>query len=222
MQAIMEPIFELPYLFGVVILGMLILRNARGRKQFILFGTMAIILGCGDAFHLVPRMWALIVSGDTSLSIYAASLGFGKMVTSITMTIFYVLLYHVWRLRHDVTDRGFLTGLIYLLAITRVVICLLPQNHWLSPDPSLAFGIYRNIPFVLMGILIIVLYAQTGHGKSDAFSKMWLAITLSFIFYVPVVLFADAFPLVGMLMIPKTCAYVWIILMGYWEVKKSV
>lgn len=29
-----------------------------------------------------------------------------------------------------------------------------------------------------------------------------------------VVLWADAFPPVGILMIPKTCAYVWVVLMG--------
>lgn len=223
MQAIMEPIFELPYLFGVVILGILILRRARGRGQFVLFGIMAIVLGCGDAFHLVPRMWALIVSGTTSLPLYTAPLGFGKLVTSITMTIFYVMLYHVWRLRYDITGRGLLTGLIYLLAITRVIICLMPQNNWLTPDASLAFGIYRNIPFVIMGIIIIFLYFTEAKRRHDlAFGKMWLAITLSFIFYLPVVLFADAIPLVGMLMIPKTCAYVWIVLMGYWEVQKNV
>ena len=28
---------------------------------------------------------------------------------------------------------------------------------------------------------------------------------------------ADVIPLLGMLMIPKTCAYVWIVFMGYLE-----
>jgi len=49
---------------------------------------------------------------------------------------------------------------------------------------------------------------------------MWLAILLSFGFYVPVVLWADVYPLVGMLMIPKTCAYVWAVWMGYKEFKR--
>ena len=47
------------------------------------------------------------------------------------------------------------------------------------------------------------------------FSWMWLAIGLSFAFYVPVVLWSHTIPMVGMLMIPKTCAYVWIVAMGY-------
>jgi hypothetical protein len=44
---------------------------------------------------------------------------------------------------------------------------------------------------------------------------MWLAVALSFAFYIPVVLFADAVPAIGMLMIPKTCAYLWIVWMGF-------
>ena len=49
---------------------------------------------------------------------------------------------------------------------------------------------------------------------------MWLTIVLSFAFYIPVVLFADTIPLIGMLMIPKTCAYVWTVWLGYSDMKK--
>ena len=48
---------------------------------------------------------------------------------------------------------------------------------------------------------------------------MWLTIVLSFGFYIPVVLWADAVPIIGMLMIPKTCAYVWTVLIGYKAMK---
>ena len=50
---------------------------------------------------------------------------------------------------------------------------------------------------------------------------MWLPIVLSFGFYIPVVLWADAVPLIGMLMIPKTCANVWTVLIGYSAMKKE-
>ena len=51
---------------------------------------------------------------------------------------------------------------------------------------------------------------------------MGLTIILSFAFYIPVVLFADAYPLIGMLMIPKTCAYVWTVLIGYQDMQRSL
>ena len=44
---------------------------------------------------------------------------------------------------------------------------------------------------------------------------------ISFGCYIPVVLFADLVPPVGMLMIPKTCAYVWVVLIGYNAMKES-
>ena len=98
----------------------------------------------------------------------------------------------------------------------------MPQNDWLSPDAPLLWGVLRNIPFALLGLIIIVLfYKQAKLHNDQQFKYMWLAIVLSFGFYIPVVLFAKTYPLAGMLMIPKTCAYVWIVWMGYSELKKS-
>jgi len=48
---------------------------------------------------------------------------------------------------------------------------------------------------------------------------MPLAIILSFGFYIPVVLWSNALPIIGILMIPKTLAYVWVVFMGYKEMK---
>ena len=58
--------------------------------------------------------------------------------------------------------------------------------------------------------------AKYKHNDKN-FKNMALAIILSFALYAPVVLWGDAFPLVGILMIPKTLAYVWIVLMGFSE-----
>ncbi|MDR1692046.1 MAG: hypothetical protein LBR72_01685 [Oscillospiraceae bacterium] len=217
MQAIMEPIFEIPYLIGVVTLGVLILRAAKGRAQFTLFGIMAVILGCGDAFHLVPRVYALWTDGTAN---HPVSLGIGTLITSITMTIFYVIFYHVWQLRYGVKNTAVKTA-VWVLAVVRIALCILPQNRWTDPDAPLSWGILRNIPFLVLGVIIIVLWFTGAKKNGDkAFRFMWLAVTLSFAFYLPVVLFADAVPALGALMIPKTCAYVWIVWMGYADVKK--
>ena len=219
MQGIMETLFDVVYLVTVITLGVLMIRGARGRLPILLFGIMAVVLGAGDAFHLVPRAYALNTLG---LAQFPVALGIGKLITSITMTIFYVLLYHVWRLRYNVQGRNGLTVAVYVLAAVRIALCLLPQNRWTSVDAPLSWGIWRNIPFALMGLLIIVLFFQSARAAGDkAFRFMWLTIALSFAFYIPVVLFADAVPLLGMLMIPKTCAYVWTVLIGYWDWKRQ-
>ena len=49
---------------------------------------------------------------------------------------------------------------------------------------------------------------------------MYLAIILSFLFYIPVVLWADVHPMIGMFMLPKTCMYIWMVVMGYQESKR--
>ncbi|MCM1175295.1 MAG: hypothetical protein NC341_09620 [Blautia sp.] len=220
MQAIMETLFDIVYLTLVITVGIRMMRKSRGEKQYFLFGMMALILGVGDAFHLLPRAYALCTTG---LENYTAALGVGKLVTSVTMTLFYVLLYDVWRVRYRVQGGNVLTVCVRLLAAARIILCLFPQNQWTSADAPLAWGIYRNIPFVVLGLLIIVLFFQKASETGDrGFRFMWLAIVLSFGFYIPVVLFADAVPMIGMLMIPKTCAYVWAVLMGYYDMKKEL
>ena len=115
-----------------------------------------------------------------------------------------------------------MTAAVYVLAGLRILLCMMPQNQWLSAYAPLSWGIYRNIPFALLGLLMIVLFYRSARESGDqAFRWMWLTIVLSFAFYIPVVIFADQYPLVGMLMIPKTCAYVWTIVIGYCAMKKE-
>ena len=219
MQAIAETLFDIVYLVSVITLGVLMIHGCKGERQFRLFGWMAVVLGAGDAFHVIPRAFALCTTG---LENYTAALGLGKWITSITMTVFYVLLYYVWRQRYQVHGQNGLTAAVYVLAGLRIVLCMMPQNRWMSADAPLSWGIWRNIPFALLGLVVIVLFFRSARERGDrAFRWMWLTIVLSFGFYIPVVLWADAVPMIGMLMIPKTCAYVWTVLIGYFAMKKE-
>ena len=159
----------------------------------------------------------------TGLENYTYALGIGKFITSITMTIFYVILYYIWRIRYKITDKKIYTILVYILAFLRIALCLFPQNAWTSSNSPLSWGIYRNIPFTIMGILIIVIFYKSSRQNNDKlFKNMWLTIVISFGFYLPVVLFADTIPAIGMFMIPKTLAYVWTVLIGYNSMKKEL
>lgn len=213
MQAVVETVFDAAYLVTVITLGIVMIRESRGNKEYLLFGCMAVVLGLGDAFHLIPRAVALCTTG---LEDYTVALGTGKWITSITMTIFYILLYYVWRRRYRIEGKKGLTVAIYALSAARIFLCMCPENRWLSADEPLSWGIYRNLPFLAMGILVIVLFYKSAKEHRDRdFRHMWLTIVLSFGFYLPVVLWADQVPMIGMLMIPKTCAYVWTVLIGY-------
>ena len=95
MQAIVETLFDTVYLITVITLGVIMIRKG-GSRQYRLFGIMAVVLGLGDSFHLVPRALALCTTG---LENFTTALGIGKLITSVTMTVFYILLYYVWRNR---------------------------------------------------------------------------------------------------------------------------
>lgn len=220
MQAIIETLFDVTYLLGVITIGIIMIKNSKGNKQFLLFGIMAVVLGAGDSFHLVPRAIALCTTG---LDNFTVALGIGKFITSITMTIFYILLYYVWRLRYNISGKNNITIAIYLLSAIRIILCFFPQNQWLSATSPISWAIYRNIPFAILGILIIVLFYKSAKETNDTtFKWMWMTIVLSFAFYIPVVLWADVIPMIGMLMIPKTCAYVWTVIIGYQAMNKEL
>lgn len=220
MQAIVETLFDAVYLITVITLGVIMIVKSGPNKEYRLFGVMAVVLGAGDSFHLVPRALALCTTG---LDHFTVALGAGKLITSITMTVFYVILYYVWRIRYRIDGRNSLTLMVYLLSLLRMILCLCPQNQWLSATDSLAWGIYRNIPFALLGLLVIVLFYKSGKEHRDEdFKYMWLTIVLSFGFYIPVVLWADRIPMIGMLMIPKTCAYVWTVWIGFRAMRKEL
>lgn len=208
---IAEILFDSAYLVAVLTMGFILLMRSNGREQVKLFGIMALILGFGDSFHLFPRIYALSTDG---LQNHRDALGFGTFVASISMTVFYVILYHIAKIRYSLKD-GFLTLLVYGLASIRILLCLCPDNKWTSEVPSYSWEIYRNIPFLMLGIVIIILFWREARKNKDKVLRwMWLAIVLSFAFYIPVVIWSKTFPGIGVLMIPKTIAYVWMVVMA--------
>jgi len=219
MRVIFESAFDIAYLITIITVGFIL--TGKGQTKVLKkYGIMALVLGFGDAFHLVPRVFALITDRFNDPSVIAA-LGIGKLVTSLTMTVFYVLLFFVWR-QIFAKKAPALTGVVLALAAVRIALCAFPQNAWVSATPPLSWGIYRNIPFLLLGVLVIItFYSQRKDPAYVPYRFMGLAIILSFGFYVPVVLFADTIPVLGLLMIPKTIAYVWIVWMGYSVFKQN-
>ena len=212
MGKIMEAIFCVVYLVITFALGIKITSKANGRKEIKLFGIMTLVLVGGDSFHLVPRILAALnQTGD-----YSKAMGVGTLITSITMTIFYLIMYYLFEIHYN-KERTLLKITMIVFSVIRIALCLMPQNDWTGESPVI-WGVYRNIPFVIIGIIMIVLFYTK--RADNVYKLMWLAILLSFVFYLPVVLLADSYPIVGMFMMPKTCMYVWMVVMGYKMSKK--
>ncbi|MBR6271783.1 MAG: hypothetical protein IKR26_06485 [Lachnospiraceae bacterium] len=200
-----ESTFDILYLLFAIISGVIVLIKAHNRNEK-LMGFAALILGFGDAFHLVPRVLNYFIDAD-----FTAALGIGKLITSVTMTVFYVLLYYVWPGYYKETKKKSLSAMVWLLALVRIALCVFPQNGWLENSSDLTWGIIRNIPFVMLGALICFLYFKN-RNKSRRFRHIWVYILLSFAFYIPVTVGAGALPILGMLMLPKTVCYILVIL----------
>jgi hypothetical protein len=175
-QAIGEGVFDLLYLASILIIAAAIcLRSGK-----LLYGSACVTLFAGDACHLLPRIYALTHGGTEK---YPKSVGIGKLITSVTMSVFYYLL----------------APSAYMLALlcVRVALCLLPANKWTSRSTPV-ISVARNIPLLAMGAI-----AAYTLGLPYA-----LAIIAGFLFYIPVVLFAHKSPKLGVLMLPKSCAYI--------------
>ena len=129
------------------------------------------------------------------------------------MTVFYIFFFAALSVKHGTYDvssvmpeKFTLYLVLNALAIIRIILCLFPQNHWFSKNHETKWGLYRNIPFAIMGI-ITVLYLIIWYRE-------WLLavlVTLSFVCYMIVVLGAKKKPMLGMMMIPKTICYIWMI-----------
>lgn len=93
------------------------------------------------------------------------------------------------------------------------MICLLPQSNWYSEEGNPKLSLLRNTVFAVTGIGVIILYALSGNTYGYHMTRMVAAI-IFFGCYLPVTLLSKKMPKVGLLMIPKTCVYIWIIVMG--------
>ena len=204
-----EAIFNIVYLMSATIIAVVLFVSANDGLIKILAAVMASVLVIGDAFHLVPRILVVITKKEDRLR---KALGIGKQITSITMTIFYLILFHVGVLVFKTEDIFWWMIIIYALAIIRIVLCLLPQNKWIERYPPLKWSVWRNIPFFMLGIVVAWFYF-INRSNIKELQAVWLAIILSFTFYLPVVLWSNKNPKIGMLMLPKTCVYVWILVM---------
>ena len=209
---IAEAVFDVGYLLFDLIAGIIFIAHSNGNKLYVLYGILTLTLCGGDAFHLVPRVMRAVKGSNDKIK---RMLGRGLQISSITMTVFYVILLYIWKNTFVELEAPIaLELIIWITAIIRIVICLFPQNNWCTDDGNMKLSIIRNGVFAITGIAVIVLYIISGNTYDYHMTRMVAAILISFGCYLPVTLLSKKKPMIGMLMIPKTCAYIWIIIMG--------
>lgn len=91
---IMEAVFDIGYLLFDLIAAILFFVFSKGNSLFVLYGILTLTLCGGDAFHLVPRVIRAFRGSSDKIK---KQLGMGLQISSVTMTVFYILLMYIWK-----------------------------------------------------------------------------------------------------------------------------
>ncbi len=223
-RTIVEIVFNVAYLlvvWGIVIVmwkrWSIVKEEDKGAALWILLAFA--FLALGDTGHVGFRVVAFAKGGiDTTIAFmgtqwYLVSLG--AIATAWTFTVFYVCMIFMWQKRYN-KPFGAIAWIVIALAVARSIIMLLPGNGWNSLVNDTPLYLIRNLPLMLMQIGTIYLFLRDAAREGDAAGK-WIAymILISFVCYAPVVFLIVKYPLIGMLMIPKTLAYLGIAFIGF-------
>ena len=173
---------------------------------------MFALLALGDTGHVGFRVVAYARGG---LEANPILVGLGALSTAVTVTLFYMILVDVWRLRYD-KPFGVAGWLLLAAGVVRLVIMAFPQNHWEQVVAPYDWSLLRNALLVVQGVGVMVLILRDAYRTGDKpFKGIGWMIAASYAFYAPVILWVGQVPSIGMLMIPKTCAYVAIAIIAY-------
>jgi len=192
---------------------------ARDRRVADLVLWAFALLAVGDTGHVGFRVLAYGL-GDletrlTALGVQFGLVGIGALATAVTVTLFYVLVLYMWRARFEGTF-GWFEYMLLAAALVRLALMALPANDWNSVEPIQPWSTLRNLPLMLQGLGVAYLILRDARGARDrTFHWIGVSILVSYACYIPVIFFVQRAPVIGMLMIPKTVAYVVIAALAY-------
>jgi hypothetical protein len=224
-----EIIFNLAYL--VVIWGLVIalllrrkeLSSAQRQLSDRITAAFA-LLALGDTGHVGFRVWAYASEGlESQISLFGRSIslvGVGALMTAVTVTLFYMLMLEVWRLRFH-RRYGTFEYFLLITGATRLYMLTLPINEWWRVVPDQPWSTIRNIPLMILGLGIAFLILRDAiAGHDHTFRWIGISILISYACYIPVILFVQQSSMIGMLMIPKTMAYLAIGFLAYFDLHR--
>ena len=182
------------------------------------------LLALGDTGHVGFRVVAYALGG---LEANPTLVGLGALSTAYTVTVFYMLMVDLWRLRFK-QKMGWFGWLLLGAGVVRMVVMAFPQNQWEQIVAPYDWSLLRNGFLVVQGLGVLYLILRDSARVGDrAFRWIGIMIALSFAFYAPVILWVQWVPMLGMLMIPKTCAYLGVAFIAYralygWETETKL
>ncbi|WP_027308455.1 hypothetical protein [Caloramator sp. ALD01] len=214
LRGMTEIVFNITYLFLIwlMVIKMKLNKVKLQDKQQKVGGYLLLaffLLALGDTGHVGFRAYAYMLGG---IEKYSVLVGYGALATAITVTLFYIVFLYVWRYRFN-KEFGIFHYFLIALGLLRIFILFLPQNNWSSLNQPYIWSLIRNIPLTIQGLSVaFLMYIDAQKTKDITFRWISIMIFVSYICYIPVILFNNINPMIGLLMIPKTIAY---LLAGY-------
>ncbi len=187
------------------------LRLSVERRRIALWVWAAVfLLAFGDSFHLISQAYET-ATGINPLSPFMGLtwIGFGRLASSLTLTIFYLCLLLYCKRKFSLRWSGWM-WLALLGFVMRLALLAFPQNNW--DGERTLWNIWRNIPFVIQGVSVMaLLFQQAPHHPLPLrrqLKTLAYAFLVSFATYTGTVIGVFWHPAFGALMLPKTLAYV--------------
>ncbi len=212
-----EIIFDIVYLITIWTLVVLMYKkrenlSVQNKSIGILFIWAFFLLALGDTGHVGFRVLAYSLGG---LEANPVLVGLGALATAITVTFFYMIVAEIWRIRFN-KKRGVIWWSLIVFGIIRLAIMIPAANSWGSVVPPFNWSLARNIPLIIQGIGVAVIMLVCAIKEDDKFTKkISIMIFISYTCYLPVILFVQKLPILGMLMMPKTLAYIAVAFIAY-------
>ncbi len=224
MRMIAEIGFNILYLIGIWWLVIMMtkkkgLLSEENQQIGNYFRWAFLMLAIGDTGHVGFRVIAYGLGGlESRLDVFGLNIplvGLGALSTAFTVTIFYMFIVAIWKVRFDEKVFGAYIG-FQVFGLIRLLLMMFPQNEWSNVVPPEQWSLYRNIPLMVVGLGVASHILMSNAKVKDRFyTILALLIYVSYAFYLPVILWVREVPLLGMLMIPKTLAYIVMAVLAY-------
>lgn len=204
-----ETLCDILYLLIMIALSVnLLLKDGFGNPEsrtYHLAGFMVVILILGDSFRFIPRITSFFIKDSDNVELVQDK---GKIISSIVITLFYVFLWSLGIIIFSAQISFFYTILVYILAVIRIVLCLISQKY--SKDSL--WDIYRNLPFVFLVFVVGLLFFFYRY-KIFSLVYAWVAIYFSLIFSMVVLFLSTKTERVGFWVIMRNLSLIWLISM---------
>jgi len=217
MQILMEIMFNLIYLAFIWIIVILMTSkigrlSSEGKSIPLRFLLAFFLLALGDSGHVGFRILGYLNGG---LEMNSMLVGLGALSTSITITFFYMILLDIWRIQFA-KDKDLIYYSLMVMGLIRFIIMVFPQNEWGNLVAPVEWSLMRNVPLAIIGIATAFFMIRDGmREKNSLFKNFGYCVVVSYAFYIPVILLVSTIPMIGMLMIPKTMAYMAMAFLAY-------